>query len=64
MAVRTRNRVKPLYVSTGHRMSISAAVRAVLACCNGFRLPEPTRLADKLVRLERRRHMLPPAESA
>lgn len=53
LAVRTRDCVKPLYVSIGHRMSLSSAARVVLACCNGFRLPEPTRLADKLVRKER-----------
>jgi len=64
MAVRTRDRVKPLYVSIGHRMSLSSAVRVVLACCNGFRLPEPTRLADKFVRKERGQALPPPAASA
>lgn len=49
MAVRTRDRVKPVYVSIGHRLSLAAAVRITLACTGGFRLPEPTRLADKLV---------------
>jgi len=64
MAIRTRERVKPLYVSIGHRISLSSAVRVVLACCNGFRLPEPTRLADKLVRKERGQALPPPAASA
>ncbi len=49
MAVRTRDRVKPVYVSIGHRLSLSAAVETTLAGCAGYRLPEPTRLADKLV---------------
>lgn len=53
MAVRTRDNVKPVYVSIGHRLSLDAAVKITLACCDGFRLPEPTRLADKLVRRER-----------
>lgn len=48
MAVRTRARVKPVYISIGHRIDLDSAVRVVLACAKGYRLPEPTRLADKL----------------
>jgi deoxyribonuclease V len=44
-AVRTRQAVRPVYVSTGHRVSLDSAIRFVLACCRGRRLPEPTRLA-------------------
>jgi deoxyribonuclease V len=47
MAVRTRLRTKPMIISIGHRVSLSTAVTSVLACGRGFRLPEPTRLADK-----------------
>lgn len=46
--VRTRDKVKPLYVSVGHRMDLQTAVKIVLACTAGFRLPEPTRHAHKL----------------
>lgn len=46
--VRTRPGVRPVYVSPGHRMDISNAVAFVLACCRGFRLPEPTRWAHRL----------------
>jgi len=53
MAVRTRDDVKPVFVSVGHRLSLDAAVQITLACCDGFRLPEPTRQADKLVARER-----------
>jgi deoxyribonuclease V len=51
--VRTRDHVKPIYVSIGHRISLATAVEVVLASCTRFRLPEPTRLADKLVARER-----------
>jgi len=44
-ALRTRRGVKPVYVSIGHMVDLDAAVRRVLACCRGYRLPEPTRLA-------------------
>lgn len=53
MALRTRDHVKPVYISTGHRLSLEAAVEIALACTGGYRLPEPTRLADKLVSRER-----------
>lgn len=54
MAVRTRSRIKPVYISVGHRLSLAAAVEIALVTGNGFRLPEPTRLADKLVALAKR----------
>lgn len=54
VAVRTRENIKPVFVSVGHRLSLPAAVRITLACGNGYRLPEPTRLADKLVARHRR----------
>jgi deoxyribonuclease V len=46
--VRTRTRVNPMIISLGHRISLETSIRYVLACCKGYRLPEPTRQADKL----------------
>ncbi len=43
--LRTRAGVKPVYISTGHRISLENAVHWVLKCCRGYRLPQPTRLA-------------------
>ncbi|QDU54587.1 deoxyribonuclease V [Aeoliella mucimassa] len=45
--VRTRDRVKPLYISAGHRMDTPTAIDHVLHCCDGYRLPEPTRRAHQ-----------------
>jgi deoxyribonuclease V len=45
--VRTRTGVRPVYVSIGHRVGLETAVRYVLACCQGRRLPEPTRRAHQ-----------------
>jgi deoxyribonuclease V len=45
VALRTRDGVRPVYVSIGHKVDLTAAVRLVLDCCRGYRLPEPTRLA-------------------
>ncbi|HUU85973.1 MAG TPA: deoxyribonuclease V [Phycisphaerae bacterium] len=47
--LRTRDGVRCVYVSVGHRATLAAAVRLVLRCCTRYRLPEPTRLADQLV---------------
>jgi deoxyribonuclease V len=47
-AIRTRARSRPLYVSPGHRVSLETAAALVLRCARGYRLPEPTRLADRL----------------
>ena len=46
--VRTRTKVNPMIISPGHLISIETSVRYVLACSKGYRLPEPTRQADKL----------------
>ncbi|MEP6925351.1 MAG: deoxyribonuclease V [Pyrinomonadaceae bacterium] len=47
-ALRTRDGVQPVYVSVGHRISLATATDYVLRCTPKYRLPETTRLADKL----------------
>lgn len=47
-AVRTKARVKPLYISAGHKIDLQSAAEVVLQCCRGYRLPEPTRQAHLL----------------
>jgi deoxyribonuclease V len=44
-ALKTKLGTKPIYVSVGHKISLSSAIKWVLNCCRGYRLPEPTRLA-------------------
>lgn len=46
--VRTRAKVKPVYVSIGHRVSLETAVHYVLACTTRYKLPETTRRAHRL----------------
>jgi deoxyribonuclease V len=48
--VRTRTEVRPIFVSCGHRVSLQTAVRLVLACCDGTRIPKPQREADRWVK--------------
>jgi deoxyribonuclease V len=47
-ALRTRVKVKPMYISQGHKISLASSIKYVLACGKGYRLPETTRQADKL----------------
>jgi deoxyribonuclease V len=46
--LRTRPCAHPLYVSSGHRISLASAIDLVLRCSAGYRLPEPTRRAHQL----------------
>ena len=46
--LRTRTGVRSVFVSIGHLIDLSSAERIVLACAVRYRLPEPTRLADRL----------------
>jgi len=46
--LRSRTATKPLYISSGHRVSLPTAIDYVLRCTPKYRLPETTRIADKL----------------
>lgn len=52
--LRTREGVKPVYVSVGHRIALASARRQVLRLAPRFRLPEPTRVAHREVNRLRR----------
>lgn len=52
--LRTKDGTRPLYVSVGHKIGLAEAVRWTLACCGGYRLPEPTRQAHLFVTRLRR----------
>jgi deoxyribonuclease V len=49
-ALRTRDGVSPVFVSTGNRVSLPTAVRLVMKCCDGYRIPKPQREADRWVK--------------
>ncbi|MGF1458950.1 MAG: deoxyribonuclease V [Leptolyngbyaceae cyanobacterium] len=58
--LRSRMGTKPLYISAGHRLSLLTALDYVLRCTPQYRLPETTRLAD---RLASNRGPLPPIQA-
>lgn len=43
---RSKARCNPLFIATGHRVSVDSALEWVQRCMKGYRLPEPTRWAD------------------
>ena len=49
LALRTRGHVRPVFLSVGHLLDLPTAAALALACVVGRRVPEPTRLADRLV---------------
>lgn len=49
-ALRTQPRIKPVFVSIGHKMDLDTATDLVLRLARRYRQPETTRAADQLVR--------------
>ncbi|NIQ89530.1 MAG: deoxyribonuclease V [Deltaproteobacteria bacterium] len=45
VVLRTRTKVKPLYVSPGHLAEVDGSRKLVERCCTKYRLPEPIRRA-------------------
>jgi deoxyribonuclease V len=54
MALRTARRARPIFVSTGHRVSLATAVKWALRLSAGRRLPLPIRLAHEAANAARR----------
>jgi deoxyribonuclease V len=52
--LRTKDGVKPVFVSVGHKIDLETAEQVVLESAFRYRLPEPTRLADRLVAAAKR----------
>lgn len=48
--LRTQDHIKPVYVSVGHRITLPTACDWVLRLSPRYRLPEPTRRADQMVK--------------
>jgi deoxyribonuclease V len=57
MALRTKQKVKPVFISPGHLITLTEAVELVKSCVLRHRLPEPTRFAHNTVNEYRRRDL-------
>ncbi len=51
VALRTREGVKPVFISPGHRMDLPTSIQIILATCQNFRIPEPLRRAHQMTRI-------------
>ena len=49
--VRTRDGVKPLFVSPGHLITLEESLEIVINCAKRYRIPEPLRRADRISRI-------------
>jgi len=47
--LRTRENVNPIFVSQGHKIDLPKSIEIIMQCLDGYRIPKPTREADKFV---------------
>lgn len=47
--LRTKRNCKPVFVSIGHRIDLDLATRIIMSCVDKYRIPKPTRDADRFV---------------
>lgn len=52
--LRTREKVKPVFVSPGYKLNLQDSINIILKCMGKYRIPEPTRRAHELVNAFRR----------
>jgi deoxyribonuclease V len=52
-ALRTRDNVRPVFISVGHKTELGPAVDLIMRCTGRYRIPEPTRLAHNMVTRKR-----------
>jgi len=55
--LRTRNNIKPVFVSAGNRITLQESVRITLRLCRKYRLPEPLRAAHILSKTALKNHI-------
>ena len=55
--LRTRDNVRPVFVSPGHMIDLKGSIEIVLICTARYRIPEPLRRADILSKKIKREHL-------
>ncbi len=53
--VRSKKNTNPIFVSPGNNISVFSSLQLTLRCLNGYKLPEPTRLAHNKLQIYRRK---------
>jgi deoxyribonuclease V len=49
--LRTKDNLKPLFISPGHRIDLITSIQIILTTCQGFRIPEPLRRAHHMTKM-------------
>lgn len=57
VALRTKNKINPVFISPGHLIDLPTAIDLTLRCDGGYRLPEPTRQAHLFVNDLRKQYL-------
>lgn len=57
--LRSKTGCNPLFISPGHRIDHAMTLEIVMHCLRGYRLPEPTRVADKYSKRAERERVTP-----
>ncbi len=57
--LRTKENVKPVFVSPGHLIDVEASIEIIIKCTSKHRIPDPLRAADYLSRKIRRESSMP-----
>jgi len=57
--LKTRDNVRPLFISPGHRVDLKSSIKIVLNCISKYRIPEPLRRADFLSKRIKREKQFP-----
>jgi deoxyribonuclease V len=55
LAYRSKDNVKPIFISPGHLCDLPTALDIIKRCLRGFRQPEPLRLAHRMANKHKRR---------
>jgi deoxyribonuclease V len=58
--LRTKNKVRPVFVSPGHSIDLKSSIEIVLNCVSEYRIPEPLRKADSLSKKIKRAQLSKP----
>lgn len=56
-ALRTKNKVNPVFISSGHKINLEQSLEIMKQCYSGYRIPEPTRKAHIIVNQIRTQNM-------
>ena len=48
VVLRTKDKVKPVFISPGHRIDLPSSIEIILGCTGKYRIPDPLRRADIL----------------